>query len=113
VESTQNFTANLLVIKYSVSERFWITYTRNTEDGSWHALREQCEGANFSGKKSSRKRLKHVLVDSVFDADSKCVSSFDTDRRLPIEMCGIPAQKAKNGDPRIVCLGISQVANVF
>jgi len=61
----------------------------------------------------TRKRLKHILVDSVFDADSKCVISFDTDRSLLIEMCGIPAKKAKNDDPRIVCLGISQVANVF
>ncbi len=41
VESTQHFTANLLVIKYSLSERFWVTYTRNTEDRSWHALRER------------------------------------------------------------------------
>jgi hypothetical protein len=47
----QNFTANLLVIKDSVFERFGITYSRNIEDGSWHALREGYEGANFSAKK--------------------------------------------------------------
>ncbi len=33
VESTQNF----LVTKHSLFERSWVIYTRNTEDGSWHA----------------------------------------------------------------------------
>ncbi len=67
----------------------------------------------FFGKKSSRKRLKHTLVDSVFDIDSKYVISFDIDRSLLIEICEIPVKKAKNDDLRKVCLGISHVASVF
>jgi hypothetical protein len=113
VELTQNFTTNLWVTKHSLSERSWVTYTRNTEDESWHASQRRYEGANFSAKKSSRKRLKHTLFDSVFNADFKYVISFDTDRILLIEICEILVKKVKNGDPRIVCLGISQVANVF
>ena len=108
-----DFMVNLLVIKCSLSEGFWVTYTRNTEDWSWHALRERYDVANFSPKKSARKRLKHTLVDSVFDADSKHVISFDTDCSLLIEICEISAKKAKNDDQRIVCLNIIQVANVF
>ncbi len=49
----------------------------------------------FLDEKSSRKRLKHALVDSVFDADSKYVISFDTDCSLLIEICGIPVKKSK------------------
>jgi hypothetical protein len=45
--------------------------------------------------------LKHTLVDSVFDADSKYVTSFETDRSRLMEICGIPVKKAKNDDPRI------------
>ncbi len=52
-------------------------------------------------------------MDSVFDADSKYVISFDTDRSPLIEICEIPVKQAKNDDPRKVCLDISQVANVF
>jgi hypothetical protein len=113
VESTQNFTANHLVTKHSLSERSCVIYNRNTEDGSWHASRGRYEGANFSAKQSSRKRLKHTLVGSVFDANFKYVISFDTDRSLLIETCEIPVKKSKNDDPRKVCLRISQVANVF
>jgi hypothetical protein len=109
----QNFTPNLLVTKHSLSEGSWVIYNRNTEDGSWHASRGRYERANFSAKQSSRKHLKHTLVYSVFDVDSKYVISFDTDRSLLIEICEIPVKKAKNADPRKVCLGISQVANVF
>ena len=98
--------ANLLVIKCSLSEGFWVTYTRNTEDWSWHALRERYDVANFSPKNTSRKCLKHTLVDSVFDADSKHVISFDTDRSFLIEICGISVKKAKNDDQRMVCLDI-------
>jgi len=57
--------------------------------------------------------MKHTLFESVFDADSKCVISFDTDRSLLIEICEISVKKAKNDDPRKVCLGISQVTNIF
>ena len=46
-------------------------------------------------KKNPRKRLKHALVDSVFDADSKYVISFDTDRSLLIEICEIPVKRSK------------------
>ncbi len=67
----------------------------------------------FFGEKSSRKRLKHTLVDSVFDVDSKYVISFDIDRSLLIEICEIPVKKAKNDGLRKVCLGISHVASVF
>jgi hypothetical protein len=39
--------------------------------------------------------LKHTLVDLVFDADSKHIISFDTDRSLLIEICEIPVKNAK------------------
>jgi hypothetical protein len=109
----QNFTANLLVTKHSLSERSWVIYNRNTEDRSRHASRGRYKGANFSSKNSSRKRLRHTLVDSVFDADSKYIISFDTDRSLLIEICEIPVKKANNDGSRKVCLDISQVVNVF
>jgi hypothetical protein len=60
-------------------------------------------------KKSSRKRLKHILTELFFDADSEYIIRFDTDRNLLIE---IPVRKAKTDDSRKVCLGISQVVNV-
>ena len=55
--------------------------------------------ANFSPKKGSRKRLKHTLVDSVFDADSKHIISFDTDRSFLIEIYGISVKKAVSAIP--------------
>ena len=91
----QNFMTNLLVIKCSLSEGFWITFTRNIEDWSWHALRERYDLANLSLKKSSQKRLKHTLVDSVFDANSKHVISFDTDCSLLIESSEYQSKKQR------------------
>jgi len=54
--------------------------------------------------------LKHRLVDSVFDADSEYVIKFDTDRNLLMETAG---RKSKTDGSTKVCLGVSQVANVF
>jgi hypothetical protein len=60
MESMQNFTVNLLVIKYSLSERFCVTYTRNTEVESWHALREWYEEAIKQLKKTFETQINRL-----------------------------------------------------
>jgi hypothetical protein len=67
----------------------------------------------FFGETKFKKTFETPINLLSFDGDSKYVISFDTDRSLLIQICEISVKKAKNDDPRKVCLGISQVANVF
>ncbi len=64
-------------------------------------------------RKKFKKTFERCISRLSFDADFKYVISFGTDRSLLIKICEIPVKEAKNDDPRKVCLGISEVGNVF